>query len=178
VSMQGEVIVATEAGEAQFNLERAFRANYVRVTRVIARVVRDPARAEELAVEVFLKLSRNPKAQTGNMEGWLYRVAVRAGVDELRRAARRGKYEVLVRWMRQERTPEEIHSASEEQNKVRSVLAVIGKRQAEFLVLRSQDFSYEEVAAVMGMNPASVGKLLSRAQKAFRKEYIKRYGEK
>jgi RNA polymerase sigma-70 factor (ECF subfamily) len=33
------------------------------------------------------------------------------------------------------------------------------------------------VASVLGMNPASVGTLLSRAQHAFRKEYIKRYGK-
>jgi RNA polymerase sigma-70 factor, ECF subfamily len=155
-----------------------FRAQYERVTRIIARVVRDPARAEELAVEVFLRLRRNPKAQSENIEGWLYRVAVRSGVDELRRVTRRGKYESLVRWIRREPTPEEIHSAAEGQSRVRKILAAIGKRQAELLVLRSQDFTYTEVAAVLGMNPASVGKQLSRAQEAFRKEYLDRYGQK
>jgi len=176
--MPSEAIVASEAGEGQFDLEKAFRSQYERVTRIIARVVRDQARAEELAVEVFLKLRQTAKAQRENVEGWLYRVAVRAGVDELRRQTRRGKYESLVRWIQREPTPEELHSAAEEQQRVRSVLAVMAKRQAEFLVLRSQEFSYEEVAAVLGLNPASVGKLLGRAQQAFRKEYIRRYGQK
>ena len=58
------------------------------------------------------------------------------------------------------------------------MLAVIDRRQAELLLLRSQDLSYEEVASTLEMNPASIGTLLSRAQNAFRKEYIKRYGEK
>jgi RNA polymerase sigma-70 factor (ECF subfamily) len=44
------------------------------------------------------------------------------------------------------------------------------------LVLRSQGFSYEELAATLNLNPASIGTLLSRAQHAFRKEYTRRYG--
>jgi RNA polymerase sigma-70 factor, ECF subfamily len=34
------------------------------------------------------------------------------------------------------------------------------------------------LAAALKLNPASVGTLLSRAQQAFRKEYIQRYGER
>jgi RNA polymerase sigma-70 factor, ECF subfamily len=57
------------------------------------------------------------------------------------------------------------------------VLAAVAPRQGELLALRSQGLSYDELASVLNLNPASVGTLLSRAQKAFRKEYIKRYGE-
>jgi RNA polymerase sigma-70 factor (ECF subfamily) len=45
------------------------------------------------------------------------------------------------------------------------------------LLLRSHGLSYGELASALHLNPASVGTLLSRAQDAFRKEYIKRYGE-
>jgi Sigma-70 region 2 len=75
--------------ETPFDFEATFRAQYERIARVIARVVQDPARAEELAVEVFLKLWRNPQAQGENAGGWLYRTAVRKGLDELRRRTRR-----------------------------------------------------------------------------------------
>jgi RNA polymerase sigma-70 factor (ECF subfamily) len=34
-----------------------------------------------------------------------------------------------------------------------------------------------ELAAALELNPASVGTLISRAQQAFRKEFIQRYGE-
>ena len=54
---------------------------------------------------------------------------------------------------------------------------VIQPRHAELLVLRSQDLSYDELASALDLNPASIGTLLSRAQQAFRKEYIKRYGQ-
>jgi RNA polymerase sigma-70 factor (ECF subfamily) len=42
------------------DIETIFHAQYERIARVIARVLRDPARSEELAVEVFLRWSRNP----------------------------------------------------------------------------------------------------------------------
>jgi RNA polymerase sigma-70 factor (ECF subfamily) len=44
------------------DIESLFRARFDRVARVIARVVRDPARAEELAVEAFVRLWRTPRA--------------------------------------------------------------------------------------------------------------------
>jgi RNA polymerase sigma-70 factor, ECF subfamily len=56
------------------------------------------------------------------------------------------------------------------------VLNAIDPRQAQFLLLRSQDFTYDEVAAILDLNPASIGTLLSRAQESFRKEYIRKYG--
>jgi len=73
--------------------------------------------------------------------------------------------------------PEEIRAADEERDKVRAVLRAVRPRDAELLVLRSHGFTYEEVAAALNLNPASVGTLLRRAQLAFRKEYIERYGE-
>jgi RNA polymerase sigma-70 factor (ECF subfamily) len=165
------------SSEAQFDLETIFAAQYERIARVIAKVTRDPARAEELAVEVFLKWSRNAQAQGAAAEGWLYRTAVRIGLDELRRKTRRGRYESLVRFVRAVPTPEDIRSSQEEHEQVRSVLASLQPRQAEILLLRSEDLSYEELASALDLNPASVGTLISRAQQAFRKEYIKKYGQ-
>src|SRR5271154_3848070 len=85
VSTPTEAVAEMQANQAPFDLEAIFCAQYERIARVIARVVRDPARAEELAVEVFVKLWRNKQAQGERAEGWLYRVAVRMGLDELRR---------------------------------------------------------------------------------------------
>ena len=99
------------------------------------------------------------------------------GLDELRRQTRRSRYERLLGFVRAAVTPEEIRAATEEQERVRLVLGLIEPRQAELLLLRSHGLSYDEVASALDRNPASIGTLLSRAQQAFRKEYIKRYGE-
>jgi RNA polymerase sigma-70 factor (ECF subfamily) len=53
---------------------------------------------------------------------------------------------------------------------------VLRRDQAELLLLRSHDLSYDELAATLDLRPTSVGTLLRRARQAFRKEYVKRYG--
>jgi RNA polymerase sigma-70 factor (ECF subfamily) len=124
-------------------------------------------------------LSRRPKAHGENAEGWLYRTAVRMGLDELRRQTRRLHYEGLLRFAggTPTPTPEDLHAATEERERVRQVLSVIARRRSELLLLRSHGLSYGELASALDLNPASVGTLLNRAQHAFRKEYIKRYGK-
>jgi RNA polymerase sigma-70 factor (ECF subfamily) len=177
VDAPSEAVAESKDQEIHFDIETIFRAQYERIARVIARVARDPARAEELAVEVFLKLWRNQEAQGEKASGWLYRSAVRMGVDELRRQARRARYERLLGFGNGARTPEEIRATSEEQERVRLVLGVINRRHAELLLLRCDGLSYEEVASTLDLKPASIGTLLCRAQEAFRKEYVNRYGK-
>ena len=178
VNASSEAVIEAASQDAAFDIESLFRAQFDRTARIIARVVRDPARAEELAVEAFVKLWRNPQAHNAIAEPWLYRTAVRLGLDELRRQIRRTRYESLLARVRGTPTPEEIHSATEERDRIRQILSAIPPRQAELLLLRSQDLSYTEVAAALDLNPASLGTLLSRAQQSFRKEYIKRYGDR
>ena len=157
--------------------EAIFEAQYEPVSRAIARIIHDSGRAEELAVDVFWKLLRNPRAQGEHAGGWLHRTAVRLALDELRRRARRERYEKLMAWAGRPLQPDEIFAALEEQGRVRSVLAGLAPRHAELLLLRHDGASYGELAGSLGIHEASVGQLLSRAQQAFRKEYVKRYGE-
>ena len=175
--MPSEAVVEAGIDVTASGLAAIFHAQYERIARVIAGVTRDPARSEELAVEVFLKWSRTPKAQGEQAAGWLYRAAIRIGIDELRRQARRDRYERVATFFRRARSPHEVFAEREDQRRVRLVLGVLGRRQAELVVLRSQGLSYEELADALGLNPASVGTLLSRAQNAFRREYVKRYGK-
>ena len=166
---------------ASFDLETIFRAQYERIARVIAGVIKDPARAEELAVDVFLKWERTPNAQGEGAEGWLYRAAVRTALNELRHRSLHTRYERLLQFLTSGKAggspPDELYAAQERQQRVRVVLSAIKPHQAELLLLRGNDLSYEELASTLNLNPTSVGTLLSRALQAFRKEFIKRYGE-
>ncbi len=180
VSTPGEAVGTAESADATevpFDLEAVFRAHYGRITGIIARVVRDPARAEELAVEVFLKLRREPKAQGDRTTGWLYRTAVRQGLDELRRHIRQARYAPLLRLVGGVPSPEETATAGEERGRVRLILSVLRRDQASLLLLRSHDLRYDELAETLDLNPTSVGTLLRRARQAFRKEYVRRYGD-
>ncbi len=181
VNASSEAIPESATRQTSFDLEVLFCAQFARVARSVARVVRNPARAEELAVEAFVKLWRHPQVQhaDANVEAWLHRTAIRLGLDELRRETRRARFEQWFRFAGSARqpSPEDLHAANEEQERVRLVLSAIPQRQAELLLLRSQDLSYNEIAAALKIRPASLGKLLSRAQQVFRKEYIRRYGQ-
>lgn len=178
VNVDGELVaVASPVDRPGADLETIFLANYSRISRVIARLVRDHARAEELAVDVFLKWSHHPSAHGADAVGWLYRTAVRSGLDELRRAARRARLErLLAAFRRSPPTPADVHASSEEQRRVRAVLAVLKRRDAELLVMRSHGLSYAQLAEALAIQPTSVGTLLARAERAFRTEYVRRYG--
>jgi RNA polymerase sigma-70 factor (ECF subfamily) len=177
VNAPGQAIEASVLDDA-FDFETFFHVHYERIARAVARVVRNQARAEEITAEAFWKLWRNLKVVQGSQAvGWLYRTAVRMAIDELRKEARRIRNESLPVTRLSAKTPEEVHSAAEERDRVRLVLASLDARQAELLLLRSNGLSYADVAASLNLNPASVGKLISRAQQAFRKEYVTQYGE-
>src|SRR5437588_717209 len=111
-----------------WNFEECFHAHYARIARAIARIVGDSGRAEEIAVETFWKLWRTPRAQGENAGGWLYRTAVRLGLNDLRGSERRSKYERQADAPAPARTPEEVHAAEEERRQVRRVLAQLEPR--------------------------------------------------
>ncbi len=177
VANEGVVASFDHAG---LDLETVFRAQYERITRVIAGVIRDPGRAEELAVEVFLKWDRAPKAQRGSTEGWFYRAAVRIALNELRRQTLRSRYERVLSLVTSGRiggSPvHDVYATHDEQQRVRIVLGAMEQRQAE-LLLRCNGLSYRELASTLNLKPASVGTLLRRALQAFRREFIRRYGK-
>jgi RNA polymerase sigma-70 factor (ECF subfamily) len=157
VNAPGEAIEAAVLDDA-FDFETFFHVQYERIARAVARVVRDPARAEDIATEAFWKLWRNPKVcESGQAVGWIYRTAVRMAIYELRKEARRTRYEGLQVIGQSDRTPEEAHAAAEERDRVRLVLASLDPRQADLLLLRSNGLSYVDVAAALDLKPASVG---------------------
>ena len=173
---QSDAIAATVGHEADREIDDAFRQNYGRIARVIARVTGDRGRAEELAVDAFLKWWRHTRARGAVAPAWLYRTAVRMAIDELRRLARRTRYgRLTVPNQPSPATPEDVRALGEEQARVRRVLATLSRRDAALLLLRSEGLSYQDTAAALGLNPASVGTLISRAQRAFRAEYVRRY---
>ena len=75
-------------------------------------------------------------------------------------------------------SPEEALEQREQQVRVRQVLAALKPEQAALLVLRSEGYSLGEMASILTLNPRSVGTFLARADIAFRKEYVNRYGER
>ncbi|HKW67693.1 MAG TPA: sigma-70 family RNA polymerase sigma factor [Terriglobales bacterium] len=166
--------------EAEF--EALFLEHYSRIVGVLLRLLGERTRAEELANDVFWKLYRTPDVGEvdGRVGGWLYRTATNLGIDALRAAARRRKYEDAAA-----RTQEGAAAASplddmvraEQRRRVREVLAAIRPAQAQVLILRASGFSYKELADVLELKPGGIGTMLSRAQAEFRKAYVELHGK-
>lgn len=169
--------------DADTALETVFRAQYPRLISVLARVTSDRAQAEELASEVFCKLAKRPVLfrPGNNLEGWLYRAAMNLALDTLKAGARRRRHEDAaavesVRGnLKASESPLDEVLRAEQQRNVRTVLAGLKPNCARLLLLRNAGFSYRELAQILEMNPASIGKLLLRSMAEFEQKYRQMY---
>jgi len=176
VEAQSEAINQQVATAHSRDLERIFFDHYPNLIRVVSRVIKNPSRAEELAVEAILRFPRAGLAGQAIEHSWLCRTALRLGLDELRRQQHFEKYSGLMRIFGHHPAPDELFDSQLEKDRVRMVLASIPKRDAELLVLRSVGFSYSELGDALQLKQTSVGTMLSRAQQAFKNEYLRRFG--
>src|SRR5262249_43283184 len=82
-------------GRVAVSVESLFREHYARIVAMLARLTGDRAHAEEVAADVFHKLSQRPELLAGqdDLTAWIYRVATNAGLDSLRMNSRRRKRE-------------------------------------------------------------------------------------
>nr|HEV7952870.1 sigma-70 family RNA polymerase sigma factor [Candidatus Acidoferrales bacterium] len=169
--------------EADAALEDVFRAQYPRLISVLARVTSDRAQAEELASEVFCKLAKRPALfrPGNNLEGWLYRAAMNLALDNLKAGARRRRHEDAAALeniresSRSSASPLDDLLRAEQRGNVRAVLAELKPICARLLLLRNTGFSYRELAQVLEVNPASIGKLLLRSMAEFEQKYKEMY---
>jgi RNA polymerase sigma-70 factor, ECF subfamily len=170
-----------ETGGSSRWFETLFREHYPRMVAMLSRLTGDRAQAEEIASDVFCKLSRR---ETGGDElpiAWLYRVATNAGLDALRKNARRRKHEQAahvesLRSVTANCALERILS-QERLARVHAVLAEMKPRDAQLLVLRADGLAYRELAESLGVQPSSIGTMLARAEAEFERIFRARNGE-
>jgi RNA polymerase sigma factor (sigma-70 family) len=146
------------------------------------RLVGDPAEAEDLTLETFVRLyQRYPQDKylqhenEFNLGGWLHRVATNLGLHSIRSWKRRERYEMEAGKYALEETPEdrpaEIVLQDEERRLVRMALAQMNERQSQLLILRYSGLSYKEIAKALDLASTSIGPLLLRAEREFEKHY-------
>lgn len=162
------------------SFDELFIEHWTAVYRRLVRLVGDPAEAEDLALETFMRLHRQyPLPEAGfSIGGWLYRVATNLGLRSIRSFKRRERYELAAGKGALDEAftttqPPEILAQAEERRAVRTVLAQMDARQSQLLVLRHAGASYKEIAAAMNLAPSSIGPLLLRAEREFEKRYGK-----
>jgi RNA polymerase sigma-70 factor, ECF subfamily len=176
--------VRDEVGTRTGSRERfvaVFRARYRELYGLGYRLLGDREEAEDVVQETFLKLDGHPVLDRPDVEvaAWLRRVCLNTAYNRLR--GRRRATARLDRAGRAERADDETDAGAtplldvlraEQQRAVRQALAALPERQRACLLLRHAGYSYAEIAATLDLAVGSVGVLLARGERAFRRAYL------
>ena len=155
-----------------------FRAHYPRLVALARRVLGDADEAQDAAQDALLALRTDPVAERtdDDIAAWLSRVVTNGSLNRLR-SRRRADVRAQVVAARDSRTqhpdhhPEDAIVDRDEQQRVRASLTVLPERQATALLLRHAGHSYREIATALGVAEGSVGVLLARGERAFRRAH-------
>ena len=180
-------MAATDAelvGRALAGSERAYREIVRRYERsvfgLIARIVRDPALAEDLAQETFVKAfarldTYDPQRK---LSTWLLRIAHNHAIDSTRRRSidtvpldvvEAGEPMALAG--RRDETPAELAERAELAKAIEAAIGRLRPEHRELVVLRyQQGLAYEELVEVTGLPLGTVKSYLHRARKALADE--------
>lgn len=152
--------------------------NWSRIFAHLRRLVGDPAEAEDLALETFLKLYLRPPRDVDRslVGGWLYRVATNLGLNALRGGKRRDIYEADAARLDPSQDADEFDptvriAQSDQIRRVRQTLSELRPKQAQLLLLRHSGLTYKELASALGVSPESIGSLLTRAEAEFERRW-------
>ena len=153
-----------------------FRHHYPRLVGLARRVLGDVDEAEDAAQEALLALRTDAVVERSDddIAAWLSRVVTNGSLNRLR-SRRRADVRAEVVAARDVRppvdTPDDAVVGADERERVRTTLAVLPERQATALLLRHAGHSYREIAIVLGVAEGSVGVLLARGERAFRRAH-------
>jgi RNA polymerase sigma-70 factor (ECF subfamily) len=148
-----------------------------KLLRFLERMVRDPAVAEELVQETFLRVhrARARYAADAKFSTWLYTIASNVARNELRRPFRRSHHDSTdaerdgapLELAAQESPVDEIVNARREGADVEAALQRLPERQRAALWLAAvEGLPYAEVARALETSESSVKALVHRARAA------------
>lgn len=159
--------------------ERAFRELYDRFVPMVynlsLRLSGDPARAQDLTQEIFLRVWKGlPRYRGGSsLKTWIYRIALNHCRGRLGRRGLALEDWTLEQWdegpVDPARGPEEALMARDSGRRVAIALLALPVRFREAVVLRDlEGMSYEEIAAVLGVRSGTVRSRIARGRERLR----------
>jgi RNA polymerase sigma factor (sigma-70 family) len=165
------------AQDAQWNLptwEDIVRMHSARVYRLAYRLTGNPHDAEDLTQEVFVRVFRSLSSYTpGTFEGWLHRITTNLFLDSARRR-QRIRFEGLAdemahRLAGSEPTPAQVFDDTHLDDDVQAALKALPPEYRAAVVLCDiEGFSYEEIAATLGVKLGTVRSRIHRGRAQLR----------
>lgn len=160
------------------------------VWNLVARTLHDPTEAEDITQAVFVQVWKSaPRYQpTAPFRTWLFTIARNLCLNELRRRARHPAEPLETKPTESETPtqpppdhtvppPTESLLHAELEQKIEEALADLPENQRTAILLcRQGDWSYEEIAAVLGCSLSATKSLIFRARETLKrrlKPYLK-----
>lgn len=147
-----------------------FREYHDSLVRMLMRRTGDRDRAEEIAQETF---ARAVVAPPRNPRPWLFAVALNLVREEGRRRVRQDRRLVLYK-AEQDGAAESPADTMDRHGRIESVraaLETLSDRDRDALLLKAEGFSYDDIAATLGLARGAVGTTLSRARRRLVEAY-------
>ena len=158
-------------------MEMLFRRFYAPLGRTVNRMVSDPAAAEDIVQEVFVKIwhSRDTLVFNFSVKSYLYRAAMNAALNHLERAKKTVAWDTAS-------VPEPAASDVEEQFDLREAEIHIQNAlnslppacKAIFVLSRYEDMSYREIAESLQISVKTVENQMGKALRLLR-DYLSVY---
>jgi RNA polymerase sigma-70 factor (ECF subfamily) len=149
------------------DFDRLYKATYQRVFATLMMILRNPAAAEDVTQEAYLRAFRSWKhwKQEAPAEAWVYRIALNVAFSHRRRERLHEVGEVIRRLGR----PREPDASEIAQPDLMRELRALPPKQAAALVLRHlHGFSNREIATAMGIPERTVASRLAAAKARLR----------
>lgn len=147
------------------------------VFQIACRMSGDPATAEDLSQEIFLRIYKYLERFKGrsSLKTWVYRVSINCCRSRLGRRARRGRAFVDVDDERFDQMPAAVESTDsrvarrEDQEMLGRALAQLPIKFREAVILRDiGDLAYDEIATVLGVRIGTVRSRIARGRDRLR----------
>lgn len=153
------------------------------IFNVISHILISDSDAADVVQEVFVKIFRAVKQFHGesSLKTWIYRIAVNEALNYRRGWLRRRSHEFVsldeeagAAWCDRKpasETPYELLEQGERQRLVKQALASLAQPYRAAMVLREiEDFTYEEIAQVLGIAEGTVKSRLMRGRELLRRK--------
>lgn len=177
VDIMSETTAATAARD-KIEFEEAFALHHRTVFRAARSVVQDPALAEDITQETFLRLYKHQDsiADSEMLRPWLIRVAINVAKNTVRGNVRANTRDENYVKETVETSFSSIEVDYEEYSGVNEIYRALNKIKEPLrscLLLKQQGLSYKEIAASLELNETSIGTFVARARQEFARFYGK-----
>lgn len=176
ITAQSPVLFLTqEHMDLEQRVVRVYETLRPQVYQYLAATFGNPAEAEDLTQETFLKLylywSSGKDIADDRLRSWIFRVAHNLAIDRIRGTkfvqdlAPEEYGAVVLQVPDSGRDPEETLLDRERFGAIRNGLALLSAQERRCLNLRAEGFCYREIAEILNITSSTVAEFLRRAMR-------------